>query len=157
MDPTSVGSDRVPSTALPRRTSIIEGEKSVFHFGVTRPGRICGKVLVNASKDDFDASWGITGSGGPPALLVEASCDGQAHKQLTDSEGHFSFDGLRPGRWKVIVASDGLPRLYTIDRNTFLVDVGSGATDHIEVNVSAPAKIIPIIDTGDIRLSGTSD
>ncbi|HYW68226.1 MAG TPA: carboxypeptidase-like regulatory domain-containing protein, partial [bacterium] len=157
VDPASVGSDRVPSTALPKGVSITEGQKSVLNFDIDRPGRICGKVLVNATKDDFDAGWGITGSGGPPALLVEASCGGQVRKQLTDSDGHFTFDGLRPGRWKVIVASDGLPRLYTIDRNTFLVDVGSGATDHIEVNVSAPAKIIPIIDTGDIRLSGTAD
>jgi hypothetical protein len=156
-DPASLGPDRVPSAVLPRKVVVTEGEESTFHLDITRPGRIYGAVLVDASKDEVGAAWGIEGSGGPPALLIKASCDGQVRRQLTDSDGRFSFDGLRPGRWEVTVARDGLPRLHTIDQDTFVVDVGSGTTDRIEVNVSSPPLVIPIIDTGDIRLSGTGD
>jgi hypothetical protein len=71
VDQASVGPDRVPSVALPGRILVIEGEESIFNFDVTRPGRICGTVLVDVWSDDVDTGWGITGSGGSQSQRMD--------------------------------------------------------------------------------------
>ena len=153
VDQASIESERVPSAALPRRILVVEGEESVFEFGVTRPGCICGAVIVDVSCQSFACGWGISGTGGPPALFVEARCGNQVLRQLTNADGCFTFDGLRPGRWKVVIDTKGLPRYHSLDQDTFVVDVERGVTEHVEAKVGDHQQNIPIIDTGDVRLS----
>ena len=154
VDPRSIGFGKVPTVGLPRQIVISGGEELVFEFGVTRPGSISGEVLLDGAADACLDGWSTSGTGGSPALLVEASSDDQVLRQLTDSQGRFSFDRLRPGRWVVVIHEDGLPRFHDLEESDFVVEVLPGNDAWVEARVKDPGEVIPIIETGDVRVSG---
>ena len=68
-------------------------------------------------------------------LIVEAKKDNEVFRVFTDNNGNFSFEGLRPGDWKVKVYKNGIPPEYELLTEFFSVNLEPGQNEKIEVEL----------------------
>lgn len=155
--PSSIGLDGVPLEPLPRNVAIEGGSELRLDVEVAPPGRIEGFVGVAAAANDRLPPTALPGHGRLPPLVVEATNGSHSLRRLTDAHGRFCFDRLCPGCWTVEIRPDGLPRFCGLDCCTFTVDVRSGGMETVTASIESSVNEIPIIETGDVRLSSRPD
>jgi hypothetical protein len=82
--------------------------------------------------------------------LVELCDEKETLRQVTDQNGWFSFEDLRPGRWILKVHADNLPDRYYLERRELQVELKPGEEKDIEVRVLPRSRAIQIIEQGEI-------
>ena len=61
---------------------------------------------------------------------------------LTNADGEFSFESLRPGQWSVKVFDTGIPKEYELVPNVFNFTLIPGKTENIDVNIKEKRRRI---------------
>ena len=167
----SIGLDRVTVEYLPMPVEIKSQGETAVEIGVVRSCRISGRVKAFTSAPENDRSRVQTGSNddslwiGPEGEessekgnlenklsndLVELS-DGKEHlRQLTDQNGGFSFEDLRPGKWILKIHDDNLPSHYHLKQKEFQIELKPGEKKEFTVRVLPDLRPIQIIDEGKI-------
>ncbi|QTR49007.1 porin family protein [Candidatus Thiothrix anitrata] len=78
------------------------------------------------------------------------------HKRTTLHDGSFSFVGIPPGQWQlVIVDSEKIPTNYRLEQTQFAIDLSSGGTQELLVRALPIAQSIKKIGpTGGFNVAG---
>lgn len=83
--------------------------------------------------------------------LVELYDEKETLRQVTDQNGWFSFEDLRPGRWILRVHADNLPDRYYLEQRELDFELKPGEEKGIEVRVLPRLRPIQIIEEGEIN------
>jgi hypothetical protein len=169
----SIGFDRTTTTGLPLAVEINAGNTTEIDVGVVTACRLAGRVSLFRTDDAHnlkyaagirsDPSHGTGGasSNGEGELLTEVEgltrvpvevSDGE-HRlhQMTDQDGCFSFDNLRPGLWTVKLDSQGLPDRHHHENPEIVIALAPGEEHFVRARVVPDDRPIQIIDTGELR------
>lgn len=171
LERSSIGLDRVTVEYLPLPVEIKSRGETAVEIGVVRSCRISGRVKASTSAAENDRSRVRTGSDdhrlwigpeGEESLekenlenklsndLVELS-DGKEHlRQLTDQNGGFSFEDLRPGKWILKIHDDILSSHYHLEQKEFEIELKPGEKKEVTVRILPDLRPIQIIDEGKI-------
>jgi hypothetical protein len=136
--------------------------------GVAIKGKVVVYAVVNDSSDHFKAEkmkqylneYYVAGSGkkqsngidvtvtngktrmvpdyGLGSVLVELKKDGETVRRVTDSDGSFYFDGLRPGIWSLTVYEYNIPEMHRLEKPASEIELKPGDEQNVLV------KILPI-------------
>ena len=65
------------------------------------------------------------------------------HKRTTLHDGSFSFVGIPPGQWQlVVVDSEKVPANYRLEQTQFEIDLSSGGTQEVLIRALPSAQSI---------------
>jgi len=139
---------------------------------VVRSGRVSGRVKAFFPATDT-ISGGVKRSSGDSLLwldpdgkegfekenilrrigntLVELYDEKETLRQVTDQNGWFSFEDLRPGKWILKVHADNLPDQYYLEKKELQVELKQGEKKEVEVRVLPRLRSIQIIEEGEIN------
>ncbi len=167
LERSSIGLDRVPIERLPLLIEVRPGKTAEIEIGVVRSCRISGQVKVLPSAPDKKQSGGETRFGdsllwiGPGEkenlvkilgnTLVELSCGRENLRQLTDQNGGFVFEDIRPGKWILKVRADNLPSQYYLEQKEFQIELKPGEKNEVMVKVLPRLRPIRIIEKGEMK------
>jgi hypothetical protein len=106
--------------------------------------------------EEKDAGAGGTASdaagAGLAGTIVEARLGAAVFSQVTDDQGRFRFEDLRPGRWALVIDSDDLPEFSTPEKPALDVDVRPGLVAEATVRVLQRRRPIQFVDGGEIAV-----
>lgn len=151
----SIGLDRVTSEKMPLAVEVKGGERARVKIGVTKAGRISGRLAFSSPKEKGGGDLALVGLAGArgqedTALrlvnnLVEIARDEELIRQMTDTEGRFSFAGLRPGKWTVTVHKDNLPPYHYLEKERFAIELQEGEEKKVTIKVVPRVRKIQIV------------
>jgi len=84
-------------------------------------------------------------------VLVELSNGEEVIRYLTDQNGKFLFESLRPGKWHLKVYDNNLPPYYYLETGEEDITLNSGQTMELVIKVLPLARKIKFIDNGVIQ------
>ena len=183
LDERRAGSDKVPVDRMPLNLLVEGGKKLDCPIGLTSGASISGRIMVY----DFENGTSLQivkkepdikapsagesvekapGDEAKPHLaeraplvgtVVELRGEGEVYERVTDAEGRFLFEGLRPGPYKLRVYDDNLPEFHVFEKDTFDLDLMTGAQDNITIRVIPVIRSIQIIDQGEVKIKKKND
>jgi hypothetical protein len=167
LERSSIGLDRVPTEKFPLLIEVRHRKAAEIEIGVVRSCRISGRVKVLPSAPDKKQSGEQMRSGdsllwiGPGEkgsllkilgnTLVELTDGKENLRQLTDQNGGFSFEDLRPGKWILKVHDEDLSSQYYLEQKEFQIELKPGEKKEVVVRVLPRLRPIQIIEEGEIR------
>lgn len=163
VDRNSIGLHRVTEEKLPVQIKIQGGETIKTDIGVVNSCSISGRVILFKT-DNYNLPVSgdnpvLMGSGeyttgeentGLKNILVQISNGGETMQSLTNENGIFAFDDIRPGKWKVKMYPMLLPAHHYIDKEEFEVDLEPGEERNILTKVLPRQRPIRMIEEGEI-------
>lgn len=81
-------------------------------------------------------------------ILVELKREDEVQRRITDFEGRFSFEELRPGKWTMKVYPYNLPEYYHIQKELYDLEFKPGEKAEIEVKVVPKRRRIQFLQEG---------
>ncbi len=178
LDRRSIGLDRVVTSKMPAIVEVKEGQTAEVQLAVTRSSEIDGKIsvyVIRASgagpaenpEDTFSGGStvglvaagpkagedALVESGSLPDVLVEISDGSETLRTLTDAKGDYSFEGIRPGNWKLKVYDNNLPAFHRIENGQRSLALNPGDKKTVDIKVLPMARAMKVIDQGTIELS----
>lgn len=177
VDDRNVGSDRVTVEKMPMNLVVEGGKKTDCPIGLTTGASLGGRVMVydfegialQVIKNGPDAGPPSVGSPSEPGsgtqaksqliertphagTAVELRGEGDVFEQVTDGQGRFLFEGLRPGRYVLRVYDDNLPEFHVFEKDTFELDLNPAGKEEITIRVVPVSRPIQIIDQGEVKI-----
>jgi len=172
LDRSSIGLERVPTEKLPLIIEVKTKKTTEIEIVVVRSGRISGRVKAFFPASDT-ISGGVKRSSSDSLIwldpdgkegfekenilrrigntLVELYDEKETLRQVTDQNGWFSFEDLRPGKWILKVHADNLPDQYYLEKKELQVELKQGEKKEVEVRVLPRLRSIQIIEEGEIN------
>ncbi len=153
LDSKTVSDGRMCLQDAPLSVSIEGRAEKTVEIAVARSGGVEGRVvLVPMEEKDANRSAVAQGVGasGLAGTLVEARRDGTVYSQVTDDDGRFRFEDMRPGRWVLSIDSDDLPEFTYLEKSTIEIDVQPGLITEETVRVLPRRREIQFVDGGEI-------
>jgi hypothetical protein len=89
-------------------------------------------------------------------ILVELRNGDEVIRTLTDNDGQFIFDGLRPAQWQLKIYDFNLPAFHYLDTPEMSLSLAPGEDRNIPLRVLPQARPIRMIDTGRIVSTPTA-
>ena len=83
--------------------------------------------------------------------LVEITGGEEVLRQLTDEKGEFSFEDIRPGKWRLKVYDYDLPAHHYLEYEEFQIELKPGEEKEVIVRVLPRLRPIQIIEEGEIE------
>ncbi len=174
VDKASIGFNRVTTRKLPVIIEVKGGETITTEIGVVTSCKFSGRVAIFALPSDkkledkvsiSEDSLFLIGPGkeekpknddlregrGLGNILVEITDGEEVLRQLTDEKGRFSFEDIRPGKWKLKIYDYNLPTHHYLEQEEFQLDLKPGEEREITVKVLPRHRPIQIIDEGKIK------
>jgi len=160
----SIGLERTTTMRLPLEAEVKPGEVTELDIGVTTAAALSGVVRVgqtdpaDAGAGDEAGSYivGAPGEGTAPepgagleGVLVELADGDEVHRRLTGKAGEFSFTHMRPGQWRLKVYDYSLPPFHAPEPSETTVELKSGDSQEVTVDVLPRRRRIQMIDTGE--------
>ncbi len=174
MGKTNVGFGAVSAQKIPVEIDLEKGRTFEVRLGITKACHVTG--TVSRCEPASVASHGQEGGEGhselyfvsgnglkarqagtdPPAFvpvqglksfLVEMEKDGELLRQLTDEEGKFIFDELRPGRWLLRLYGN-LPEYHYFEQETYELELKPGESCDLAARVLPKKRSIRMIEDG---------
>jgi len=160
LDVSSMSYSLVSLEKPPFKVEIKGGGTSRVEIGVVKANRITGRLLVYDFQGKTTLNEEISGQAQRPLevsnflsnTLVELSGEKETIMQVTDSEGKFTFDGVRPGKWTLTPYPADLPAFHYMDPPDFKLELKTGENRELEFKVLPKKRTIQIIDNGDIKI-----
>ena len=142
--------------------SSLAGRIMVYKFERAEPELIARKAPARRGPS-IDESAEKAGPESPKPRLVESAvltavsvelrdAGGEAIRAMTDEDGRFVFDGLRPGSYTLKVYDDRLPELHVFEQDTFTCELKPGAREQVEIRVVPVVRPIQIIKQGEVTI-----
>lgn len=136
---TSVGeqlirADMLPKNLIteeesPQKVCIKGGKEARVRVPVVPVCHIKGSIILFAVDEknlwQEERSTHLLQQGGMPAIrvIIDRDLGKEVYSCLTDKEGNFSFNNLRPGKWRVTINTNALPPLHRVNFNEFNMDI----------------------------------
>lgn len=160
-----LGPNRVTETRQPFVVEIQGGERSQLEIAVIEAARVSGQIIVvdaqGSARPGREVVVGEPGGDGEakepqalPGILVELACDGEdgdVVRTLTNFQGVFLFEGLRPGIWQLKVYDYNIPDYYYLEEATMELELSAGETEEVSLRVLPKERPIRIIEEGEIE------
>jgi hypothetical protein len=165
IDASRLGFDKIPTCQNPLPIKLEGGQEKILEIDITKKAILTGRVVLYGIGNDkttslyeVDQSAGI-GSLKEPSpepkeisglanVLVELATTDETLRVLTDNQGRFRFNEVRPGKRILQVATDTLPKYYGFDKNNVSLEIGPGQTQEIIIKALPKKRSIQIIDQG---------
>ena len=183
LDDRRVGSDKVPVEKMPVTVLVEGGKKLDCPIGLTTGASIGGRVVIydfeNGAAHQVarkEAETTAPSEPGGPAIesghdakpqlveraplagtVVELRGEGDTWHQVTDEQGRFLFEGLRPGHYILKVYDDNLPEFHAFERDTFECDLKPAGKEEVLIKVIPLSRPIQIIDQGEVKIKKRKD
>jgi len=141
VDPASFGLHTIAENPGPYSIEILPSKTSTIELSMTKSARVEG-LLVVEEDERINQKGYIPVKDRIERLVVEASSDKEVFRVLTDINGFFRFEDLRPGEWKVKVYPNGLPKGYDLLTPIFNLTLLPGGDEKLEVKVQKKARQI---------------
>ena len=164
LDQRSIPSRWTTAEPMPKVVEIFEGETAEVNMEVVETGRIFGQVVRYEFEDepifsDDDGSLNpeeserpsIRDAGGLAGVRVEIRSPRKTRSTITDENGRFEFQQLRPGPWSVRVAPVELPPHHSLAREEVDVTLRPGGDELILMRVIPRERRIRLIDEQTVR------
>jgi hypothetical protein len=177
LDDRDAGSDRVIAEKMPMNLIVEGGKKVDYSIGLTKGASLGGRVMIY----DFEGTAlqvikygpdaGTPSVGSPPGpgsdigaksqlieraplagANVELRGESDVFEQVTDGQGRFLFEGLRPGHYLLKIYDDDLPELHDFEQDTFEFDLKPAGKEEITIRVVPLNRPIQIIDQGEVKI-----
>lgn len=170
VDTASIGMSRIPSQKTPIELAVKGGEETPVIIPITRATQLSGRVIVydyernhdkvtssdkyiGADEDGYivgaDSSYGkgdkLIESHGLANTVIELRDSSEVKRIVTDNQGYFAFDQVRPGRWTLKIDSDNLPEYYYFENGIFELELKPGQKMEIFIKVLPKKRRIRII------------
>jgi len=170
VDTASIGMNRIPTRKTPLELAVTGGEKTSVIIPVTRAASLVGQIIVygyengdkGTSLDEKDRRtnepYYVVGKGGASGgdarlvedyglanTIVELKNRSEIRRTVTDRQGRFEFEELRPGRWILKIYSDNLPEYHYLEKDTFELELKPGQRTEISAKVLPKKRHIRII------------
>jgi hypothetical protein len=137
VDHQSIGLNHVTDVEDSLTVEVKSGKATEVNIGVIASASLTGSVIVVDSKLSIDNNLFVTGDPklkssdknlsesneqskdyGLVNVLVELSNGKDVIRRVTDNNGLFSFEGLRPGKWHLKVYEDNLPEYHYLENSS---------------------------------------
>ena len=159
----SVGLKRVTTQKTPLTVEIKEGKTTKVNIGLISASRVSGYIKLFgykqklspeelASPDEKIGIGELMEIGRAANVLVEISREDEFFQQTTDSEGKFSFDNIRPGKWTLLVNEEGLASDYSIEKSEYEIEIKPGEEKEILIKALPRLRHIRILEKGELKL-----
>ncbi|MHB9132146.1 MAG: hypothetical protein ACYDBB_13815 [Armatimonadota bacterium] len=176
VDQKSIGLHRITTETMPLTVQVTGGEVTAIDIGVTDGIKVTGSVIVLSNNPNATGSKtgeanpftvsntdGIYLQGNPqsdsknvPAhglanMLVEITNGQEIQRRVTNVDGFFTFDSLRPGKWRIKVYDYNLPVYHYLEQDEFEVELGNHPTVNAQFRVLPKLRrIIMVADANDV-------
>lgn len=141
IDGASFGLHTIPERAGPYIVEILPAKAINFELSVTKSARIEGLFQVEEDQRANQKGF-IQVNERLERLVVEASSDQEVYRVLSDVNGGFKFEDLRPGNWTVKIYPNGLPKGYNLLTPLFNLTLNPEQEEQIVVKVEKKARQI---------------
>jgi protocatechuate 3,4-dioxygenase beta subunit len=141
LDPASFGLHTVAETPAPYNIEIKPSQTSTIEISMTKSARVEGSIEVEED-ERLNQKGYIPVKERIERLVIEASSESEVFRVLTDENGTFRFEDLRPGEWKIKVYPNGLPRGYNLLTPMFNLTLLPGSNEILTVKVQKKARQI---------------
>ena len=170
VDTASIGMNRISSQKTPIQLAVQGGEKIPVIIPVTRAAQLSGRIMVysyekNVNRTTLSEKPSGTnepryvagkGSGygegdklvedhGLRNTIVELRNNSEVRRTITDNQGCFEFEEVRPGKWTLKIYSDNLPEYHYFEKDTFELELKPGQKVEISAKVLPKKRRIRII------------
>ncbi|HEY5511191.1 MAG TPA: hypothetical protein VIK10_09190, partial [Prolixibacteraceae bacterium] len=143
MDESSVGLNSIAGVPGPYRVTIEPGKETKFEIFLTMAARIRGHLIIQEDEKSGNKGY-YPVKEEIDKLIIEASNGTEIFRILTERDGTFSFNDLRPGNWHVKVYSNGIPQGYQLDINQFDFNLTSGKEEKLDVIIRKKSREIKL-------------
>jgi hypothetical protein len=172
-----IGLDRITVQKTPRELIVEGGKETRVEVGITRSASLIGQVMLyghennhnNEFPGDMNGNLHVVGEGdnngsfingesklvqtqGIANILVELRNGSEVMRRLTNREGRFEFEEVRPREWTLKIYEDDLPKYHYFESDTFNLELNPGERKEVLVKVLPKKRSINIIDKGEILL-----
>ncbi len=163
----SIGLNRVTSQRLPILVEIEGGKTNFIEIGVVSYCSISGSVVDFASTSNHklnnedgrpNNSLFLEGSGeakekelGLKDIMVQITKGEEVLQQVTDEEGGFSFEDIRPGKWTLKVYNQNLPAHHYLEQEEFQIEIGPQEAKKVEIKVLPRLRPVQMVEEGEIK------
>ena len=167
IDKSTMGLNRVTVEKSPIEITTMEGKKGIdVQIGVVDGAVLSGRVLLQStpSQRGTDEEGLIVGSGssiisdtvsceegdyGLESVLVEMRRGDETLRRLTDKNGQFEFEELRPGQWTVKFYKRNLPEYHRYEKDLFTIQIEPGSKQILNACVVPQKRRIRFLQQGD--------
>ena len=77
--------------------------------------------------------------------IIELRSSSEIRRTVTDNQGRFEFEELRPGKWTLKINSENLPEYHYLEKDTFELELKPGQRVEISAKVLPKKRRIQII------------
>ncbi|NQT24497.1 hypothetical protein HQ585_04015 [candidate division KSB1 bacterium] len=84
------------------------------------------------------------------SILVELKRFDEIQRRMSDENGRFNFEELRPGEWTVHIYDYNMPEYHKHEKNDFLITIDPDKSKEIELRVLPKRRRIQFIQEGGI-------
>lgn len=141
IDHRKAGVRAITELSSPYPVEIQPGIETKYDIGITLSSKIRGQIVIVKDVAEDDKTYaGIRNQLGK--LMIEAKNEQEVFRILTNAEGGFSFESLRPGQWTVRVYDTGIPKEYELVTNLFNVTLDPGQSADLEVKIKEKRRRI---------------
>ena len=170
VDTASIGMNRIPSRKTPIELGVRGGRKISVVIPVTRAAQLSGRIMVYSYKKDHNKTnvnekpsstnepYNVVGKGGVSGgdaklvedygltnTIVELRSSSEIRRTVTDNQGRFEFEELRPSKWTLKINSENLPEYHYLEKDTFELELKPGQRVEISAKVLPKKRRIQII------------
>ena len=107
--------------------------------------------LIGSGEEQYFEEDDLRKGRGLANTLVQITEGEEVLRQLTDEKGEFSFEDIRPGKWKLKVYDYDLPIHHRLEQEEFQIDLKPGEEKEVTARVTPRLRPIEIIDQGEIE------
>lgn len=109
--------------------SLDQIENHMDEFYVAGNGNNGRKETITNEKTMLVEDYGLSNT------VIDLMRDDEVHRRLTDKNGRFVFDEIRPGKWTLKIYDFNLPDYYRLEREEFEIYIQPGETQNIMIAV----------------------
>lgn len=119
-DESSYGLNAIPVVQGPYYVTIESGKVTNFEFAMTKSATVSGRLVIQ--EDERSGKKGFYPiKENIDKLIIEASNGKETFRILSNQDGTFRFEDLRPGDWNIKVYPNGIPQGYQLVTDQFKV------------------------------------
>jgi hypothetical protein len=152
VDKASIGFNRVTTIPMPLEVTIRGGEVTHLNLGVVRSASLKGIISLYG----FDSTKITITSPSYIELhpqydiVVELTNGIETYRRVSDTQGRFSFDEMRPGHWTLTVPEGQLPQYHKLEKEKWEFDFTPGKKDEVTLKILPQRRAIRIIQEGNL-------
>ncbi len=168
IDRGSIGYGRIPSRKTTFTVDIAGGKTHQVRIEITKSAAVQGQIMRYefAGKNNVTKSFNIVGThknaagkngsgkfqevGGFANVMLELKSETETLRVMSDLQGRFMFEDLRPGNWVLTVDAANLPEHHYLEKNRIEIEVKPGALRQMQIRVLPRKRVIRMIDQGAI-------